>query len=135
MTTQDPNFTPEPEELPDPWHLHTPEEGRPQVEHVAKANPAAIGAAFGLMSLVLVVTVIAVIIYFNSYVTQSRAMRIETTVLAEPWQQYRRDVLGEDGVLNTYGWAPGPEGEPDTVRLPLAVAVERVVEEYSERGR
>src|SRR5437868_3021246 len=73
----------------DSWHRHTVEEGQPQEEHGAQANPAALVGAF-LGSIFFVGSVIVVcLLYYGTQTTAMRQRRIETTALAGDYFEYR----------------------------------------------
>jgi|GEM_PF-685581 len=119
----------------DAWHHHTAAEGLPQSEHGAIANTGTILQWLALIILTLVILVVALVMYFGSYVTKLRAERVETNqTIAAPYQSYRTASNAELGV----------DGEPAaylpldpaarTVRIPLDQAIRRVAERYAAIG-
>lgn len=119
--------TPEPVEIPDAWHRHTADEGAPQHEHGARANPIAVGMTllgivFAFLFLVLVTWA-----YFNSYKTRLVADRSEslTDELRTEYLTARADAMTR--LSSPASWVDQSAG---TVRLPLARARELVLADY-----
>ena len=83
----------------DDWFAHTREEGLPQEEHASHVDTRALLIFYMLMLAFVVVSVIAVILFFQRYVLGVRQDRIETLNLAEarahPDFQYREET-GEE---------------------------------------
>ncbi|MFG0326037.1 MAG: hypothetical protein ACF8SC_02045 [Phycisphaerales bacterium JB037] len=113
-------------EEPDAWHRHTLEEGIPQPEHAAHVSPKGLWGAFFGMAIFLVVTIAALIVYFDHHMTNLRQERVETTVQAERFGlKYKEE--SRTG-LDAYRWINRDAG---TVQIPIEVAMDRVVERYA----
>lgn len=95
MTAHEPQFLEAPPEHPDSWHRHTPDEGAPQEEHGAHENPRILAAAFVILTLGFIITVLAVIGYYFTYLTTVKAQRMETTALAVPWESMRTQAKAD----------------------------------------
>ena len=126
--SHDPHLAPHAEQHPDEWHRHTADEGAPQTEHGAKAQPLALSIAFGVMVVLFVATCVVLGMYFSKYVTQARASRLETTVLADGENgSYQRRNQDFD-TLTKYTWVDPATGE---VAIPIAEAIDEVVSDYA----
>ena len=127
---------PHAEEHPDAWHAHSAEEGAPQVEHGSKASPMGLAIAFGVMTVLFLVTCVVIGMYFFKESARLRTERHETTVMAER-------VLGPTGIeegsfeiqnrvnnlYEVYSWVD--EADPASqVQIPIDSAINEVVESY-----
>jgi hypothetical protein len=116
------------DEQPDSWHMHTSDEGLPQEEHAAQADPKALVAAF-LGSVFFVGGVIVVcLLYFFTHTTKLRQERIETTALAKDYFQYR---AVSDKHLATYGWANPEAAAAGKVSIPIDLGMQKVMQQYA----
>lgn len=96
----------------DNWHQHTNAEGMPQEEHGAQASAKALGLTFIAMTLGVLLVIIVLKVYFDSYMSSYKAKIEEnTTAAAETWN-WRQDKLA--------GMAPS-----------VAAATEQVIAEYA----
>lgn len=111
---------------PDQWHRHTPDEGTPQPEHAARANPAVLGVAMTLLTIAFVATVIIVILFYNHVAAATRATRMETSTPANQWYDYHNRSMER-----LAGYELVNADESDAVRIPIDLAMERVVESYA----
>ncbi|GJM19084.1 MAG: hypothetical protein DHS20C14_12970 [Phycisphaeraceae bacterium] len=123
--------TPEPHEVPDAWHAHTAEEGAPQAEHGARANPVALGVTLLAIVFSFVFLLLIVWGYFTSYTTQMKAEHRET--VTEP---QRIDYMtARSGAQTRLSQAPGwIDRENGTVHIPLDRATNLILEEYQRVG-
>ena len=98
------------------------------MEHGAKAKPLTLGITFAVMVVLFLATCLVLGMYFTKYVTESRAKRLETTVLADGEQgsflRRQRDLNS----LNQYTWVDTATGE---VAIPIEDAIEQVMRDYS----
>lgn len=127
MTHRDPHYVPPVHEEPDPWHRHLPEqEGLPQHEHGARANPVLLALVFTVSVISVVALVAAVAIYTRRHFVTVRQEQLETTVLAE---QALAERLKWEQLLEQGGWL-----DAETVQAPIEVAMEQVIEQYRVGG-
>jgi len=127
---------PHAEEHPDAWHAHGAEEGAPQEEHGSKASPVGLAVAFGVMTVLFLVTCVVIGMYFYKESARLRRERSETTIMAER-------VLGVSGIeegsyeiqnrvnnlYEVYSWVD--ESDPASqVQIPIDSAINQVVESY-----
>lgn len=126
MSTE-PEYVEDVQEQPDRWHAHTSAEGTPQSEHGARANPLFLGSILGSMVVFTGVLSILVIIYFNSYVTKIKALKMETTWEYSTFAAFKAESLGAGGRLNTSGIVDTNE---QIVHIPIEIAMDKVVAEY-----
>jgi hypothetical protein len=119
------------DEQPDSWHMHTSDEGAPQEEHGAQADPTSLVGAF-VGSVVFIGAVIVVcLIYYNSHTTKLRQSRIETSELAEEYFGYRAT---SNKVLSGYGWATPEAAAEGKVSIPIDLAMQKVAQQYGAQG-
>jgi hypothetical protein len=111
----------------DAWHHHGAEEGRPQAEHGAIANPGVLVRWFVLIVVTLVAVVLALMVYFQHYITNEKAIRIENTALAGGAQSAKTQAEGE---LSRYKPLDKDAG---TVQIPIDQAMQKVVEKYGAK--
>jgi hypothetical protein len=116
------------DEQPDSWHMHTSEEGSPQEEHGAQANPAALVATFVGSVVFVGAVILATVMYYGAHNTRLREERIETTALAADYFQYRDRSLA---VQADYGWSTPENAAAGKVTIPLDKAMERVRQQYA----
>jgi hypothetical protein len=115
-------------EKPDSWHRHSAEEGTPMAEHAAIASPGVLAKVYVLMFVVVAGTVLVLSLFFMSYITRERALWQETTVLAKDFHEMKNHAESE---LESYGWSDAKSG---AVRIPIDVAMSRVIEKYKARS-
>lgn len=112
---------------PDEWHSHTPEEGPPQEEHASRVNAGILFLVFCVMTVGLTVTVVALIFYFSQHTTALKAELHETVDwrvdISIPYRESARQTL------TGYAWE---DEDNEVVRVPLDLAIDRIVERYSE---
>lgn len=126
----DPKYVEHYESQTDEWHSHTRAEGLPQPEHAAHVDVRILTAVFIAMAILLVITVIALVVYFDAHMTQLRADRVETTQLAEDhWRPYRQQSFEK---LDSFGWVDRDAG---LVQVPIDEAKQIVVERYQQAGQ
>mgnify|MGYP003571154332 CR=1 FL=1 len=118
-----PHETPVHHTEPDDWHQHTPDEGAPQVEHTAAANPTALAITFIAMILGVAFVIVVLVAYFNNYVSTIKAEKQEGVTIAEPFEASKAEALAH---LNAYGWV-----DHQTVHIPVSDAMDRVVARYA----
>lgn len=123
--------TPEVHEHADDWHHHAKGEGRPQAEHTSVVNVNALFVWIIGISVFVVVSVVATLMYFNSYSNQLRASAVETTNSAKAFKaaQFNAEKeLGLRGQAGEYAWM-----NHDQVRTPIDVAKRKVVASYGTK--
>ncbi|MEQ8850573.1 MAG: hypothetical protein RIB32_02175 [Phycisphaerales bacterium] len=123
--------TPERHEQPDAWHQHTADEGLPQTEHGARANPVALTVTLFAIVFSFVFLLLVVWLYYNTYSTQLKAERREVVS-----DTLRTDYATKRGGAQTRltqspGWIDRINGK---VHIPLDRAASLVIEEYSQAG-
>ncbi len=130
--------TPEYADHADPWHTHTTDEALPQAAHSERVNvPMVVAygtACFAAITFVVLIT----IVYFNWYVTKTKIAREEqvdsgptaSSVLQAEYLNHRKGV--EEVDFKQAGWI---DGEKNVVRIPLDVAVKKVVDQYARRAK
>jgi len=120
------------DEQPDSWHMHASDEGQPQEEHAAQADPKSLVAAF-LGSVFFVGGVIVVcLMYYFTYTTKLRQERIETTALARVFFAYKATSQKH---LAGYGWATPEAAAAGKVSIPLEIGIQRVLQQYAGKPR
>lgn len=121
-------FLPHEHHEPDSWHRHTSDEGLPQVEHGSRVNVTTLSIVFVAMTLFMVVSVAALIVYFDRHTRDVRQQGLETTTEATeyalPYRQQATDQLGG------FGWS----ADGTHVRLPVDVAKQQIVARYGHGG-
>jgi hypothetical protein len=115
-------------EHPDEWHAHTPAEGLPQEEHAAKANPVVLAGSLVASLVFLVVVVLVIFMYFETYVNRLRIERVEDTVLSKDQRQYKL-VVSE--TFRDYSMLPPQYAPQGVVTIPLEQAKQRVMQRYA----
>lgn len=111
----------------DEWHAHSPAEGEPQVEHGAQANAWGIIAVIASFGVVTLVVAVIVGVYLVSYTSRLRAERQETISARADYSVYRAQT---DATFAEFDWINAAEG---TVALPIAVAKQKIIEQYQNR--
>lgn len=117
---------------PDSWHRHTPDEGEPQVEHLAQVNPVTLGKVLFVLIAGTAAFILVTVLYFDVRIRTLTNERIEndlsgyTSRDAGTYYHYKD---ASDKQLTSYGWA-GPE----QVRIPLDDAKKKVLEQYAKRA-
>jgi hypothetical protein len=124
------------QEHSDEWHHHSAAEGRPQHEHAAIANPGALLKWFMLIVIALVVTLVALIMYFqNYYSTVMRPAVIETTNLSTGANTARASAesrLGTNEPISKYQYKPA-DPKARTVQIHIEQAMQKTIEKYSRK--
>ena len=129
MTHIDPHHETAPlHDPPDPWHAHTPEE-KPQQPHAEVMNARAVilvGVGLFVSVVVTVVIIYQYYVWYTSRMLDERATQVQR-------MNYKERVIVRDRVLADlrsaeYGWV-----DHDTVRVPIDVAINEVIEEYQGR--
>ncbi len=123
--------TPELHEQPDAWHQHTADEGLPQVEHGARANPVALTITLFAIVFSFVFLLLVVWLYYNTYKTQLIAERRETITETQRTDYVTKRGGAETRLSQSPGWIDRTNG---TVHIPIDRAVSLVIEEYSQAG-
>lgn len=99
----------------DNWHQHSNTEGVPQAEHGSQASAKALGLTFIAMTLGVLLVIVVLKVYFDSYMSSYKAKIEEnTTAAAETWH-WKQDKLA--------GMAPS-----------VAIATEKVIAEYTAQN-
>jgi flagellar basal body-associated protein FliL len=125
------DHTPEIHEHADAWHHHTPEEGLPQHEHAAIVNAGALLKWFIGITVVLVVVILALCMYFFRYSTQMRALYVENQELAK---QAMTDIAKAEAQLGTDGKPfayTALNKQTRTVQIPIEQAMKQTVARYA----
>lgn len=110
----------------DAWHQHTTAEGAPQHEHGAHASAKALGLTFIVMVVGVIATILILVAYFKSFVSQYKAERQEGTAMMAPTFEAK---LAARNRLGSYGWVDRDAG---TVHIPLDAAMQRVLSDYQK---
>ncbi len=118
-----PHETPVHHTEPDAWHQHSADEGAPQLEHAAHANPTALAITFIGMILGVAFVIVVLVAYFNNYVSTIKAEKQEGVGIAAPFEASKAEALAH---LDGYGWV-----DHDTVYIPVEAAMDRVVQRYA----
>ncbi len=114
-------------ESPDAWHRHSADEGTPQAEHAAIASPVALFIGFITISATVALTVLILVVFFNQYSTRFKAEQIETTALSKSFNEYK--ARWDEQEARSYAVSDAKAG---AYRVPLARAVDRVLERYGK---
>ena len=114
-------------ETPDQWHNHAAAEGLPQEEHGAKANPFVLGASLIATLVFLVVVVLVIFMYFETYINRLRIERVEDTVLSTDQQQYKL-IVSE--TFRDYSMLPPRYAPQGVVTIPIEQARQNVIQRY-----
>ncbi len=108
---------------PDAWHRHSEDEGAPQVEHAAHANPTILAVTFIAMILGVAFVVVVLVAYFNNYVSNFKAEKQEGVGMAAPFEASKAEALAQ---LNGHGWV-----DTNTIYIPVDDAMDLVVQRYA----
>jgi hypothetical protein len=125
------DHTPEIHEHADAWHHHSAAEGMPQHEHASIVDAGALIKWFVGSTVVLVVLILALCMYFFRYNTQMRALYIENQEMA---QQALTDIakaekqLGTDGKPFEY---TAVNKQTRAVQIPIDQAMKQTVQRYN----
>lgn len=127
MSEKHAHYTAVEHEAADAWHHHDlAAEGAPQSEHAAIARPAVLFQAFIAITLVVVVLVGILWVYFQNYTTALKASVIETTVLSKDYNQMKAKMDNE-----LAGFSLG-DAAGDKVNIPIDLAKQRVLKRYQQ---
>lgn len=130
--------TPEFHDHADAWHTHHDDEPVPQAAHAEKVNVPMV-VAYGTACFVAIVVVVAITtIYFNWYITKTKIAREEqvdngptaSSLLQAEYLNARKGV--EEVEFKQTGWI---DPEKNIVRLPIDVAMKKVVDQYAKRAK
>jgi len=114
---------------PDAWHRHSPDEGAPQAEHASQVSTVGLGVVFVSMTVMTVVLVVIVAMFFQRHIADLRRERVEiVSPIADIQIEYRQEANRE---LTTYGWV---NEEAQTVRVPIESVYDTVVQEHAGTG-
>jgi len=111
----------------DDWFAHSREEGLPQQEHASHVNTKALLIFYMVMLAFVVVSVIAVMLFFQRYVLNVRQDRTETLILAVEANTYKAETLES---MSRYG-SSGQIVE-GAARIPLTEARQEVLQQYGQ---
>lgn len=119
-----------PEGAYDPWADHT-NEPPPRDPHGASASPRALALTLVAMTFGVLFVIVTLVVYFDSYTAQLKSARQEGyESFAREYRALRSDAEANLNVAEPT-WADSAAGR---VRIPVAQAMQRVVEEYREIG-
>jgi cytoskeletal protein RodZ len=108
----------------DNYYSHTPDEGAPQQEHTSTVSPKVLGLTLIFMILGVLVVILGLVVYFNSYMSTYNKQVNETDELsAATWEA----VQEKKASLESYAWV-----DSETVRIPLSDAIEDTIAEYAQ---
>ena len=79
----------------DQWHQHSTEEGAPQQEHAAQASAKALGLTFIGMTLGVLFVIIVLVVYFQNYMSNYKAMVNENTEAAAATWNEKQEVFAK----------------------------------------
>jgi len=99
----------------DNWHQHSNAEGKPQEEHGSQASAKALGLTFIAMTLGVLLVIIVLKVYFDSYMSSYKAKIEENTTAAAATWQWKQDKLS-------------------TMAPSVAIATEQVIAEYAAQN-
>lgn len=117
--------TPHLDEHADDWHHHGEAEGVPQSEHAGVVSTATILKAFVIIAVTVVAVIVAIVMYYNQYMTSFKASRIETDTLAAT-------VRSQKSAWNNQLSNFGPAGDkPGVYAVPIDTAIDTVVKRYN----
>ncbi|TVQ64448.1 MAG: hypothetical protein EA379_01450 [Phycisphaerales bacterium] len=126
--THDPNHDdaahhPTPED--DQWFEHAPTEEKPQPEH-GKINAKALMGWLGALTVLLVITCVVLIWFFEQEKQRALQMRHEIDV-GGSWRAQYTQVNAE---LSGYAWV---DPENNIVSVPIDLAMQKIVRQYQEK--
>ena len=106
----------------DTYHEHTPDEGAPMPEHGSHVSPKMLGITLIVMVLGVLIVILGLVVYFDSYMSSYRAEANESDELsAATWEE----IQDKKASLEEYAWI-----DNETVRIPLDEAADRVLARY-----
>jgi len=106
----------------DAYHTHTADEGVPMQEHGSQVSPKMLGITLIVMVLGVLIVILGLVVYFDSYMSSYRAEANESDELsAATWEE----IQDKKASLEEYAWI-----DDQTVRIPLSEASERVLAQY-----
>lgn len=109
----------------DDWHDHAAD---PKPQHVHGETSPVVIAGIGLVGFAFViVTIVAIVIYFDQVLRNEVVVKVEKTNVAG---EYQAKMATWQGELSSYGWVDAQNG---VVRIPAERAAELVAQEYSAR--
>jgi len=111
----------------DEWFRHSAAEQTHQEAHGSTRTHAILASLFFTLVLVVVVGVVV----FHYFQSQARILQTTLQEAATPRDAYVAATQNWNNQLSTYGWVEEKDGP---VRLPLDVAIERVVDVYKSQG-
>lgn len=121
------DHTPDTPQVLDEWHDQPPVQ--PKEEHGAHINVPFLLFFYVLMVGFILVTVGALIVFFNYTKTNLASKLVENTYEYQmEFQPYAEEAKGR---LNEYAWV---SREDETVRIPWQVAARSVVKDYAGPG-
>ena len=132
------DHTPEIHEHADAWHHHSAAEGMPQHEHASIVDAGALIKWFIGTSIILVVLIVALCMYFFRYNTQMRALYIENQEMA---QQALTALAQAEKQLGTDGKPPEAfeytalNKQARTVQTPIQKAMDDTVKRYQSASK
>lgn len=112
----------------DNWHQHSAAEGAPQHEHGSHMTVKALGMTFVIMTVGVILTILVLVLYFNSYVGKYKAEQTEGTAMMEPAFNAK---LAAQEKLSGYEWV---DRDARTVRIPLEQASRSVIAQYESQN-
>lgn len=108
----------------DNYYSHSQAEGAPQAEHVSHVSPKVLGITLIVMVLGVLVVILGLVIYFDSYMSKYDAQVNETDeISAATWDE----IQAKKASLAGHAWV-----DPETVRIPLDEAIEHTLAEYAQ---
>lgn len=132
------DHTPVIHEHADAWHHHTADEGMPQHEHAGIVDAGAIMKWLVAIVVSLLVTIVALKMYFTHYTNQLRTdpivgnETIASSDVANTARAHAESRLGTDGRSFQYTAA---DKKARTVQLPIDAAMRRTVEKYQQNDK
>lgn len=106
----------------DTYHEHAPDEGSPMHEHGSHVSPKMLGITLIVMILGVLIVILGLVVYFDSYMSSYRAETSESDELsAATWEE----IQDKKASLEEHAWI-----DNETVRIPLDEATDRVLAQY-----
>ncbi|MEM0982658.1 MAG: hypothetical protein AAGI17_01770 [Planctomycetota bacterium] len=112
------------------WFRHEEGEALPQAEHAAHVSSIGLGVTFLGIAFGVTIVILLLVAYFNAYTRTAKVARQEGTALAADQMSYR---AAENTKLN--GPAQWIDRDAGMIRVPIADAMEQVIEFYDEPER
>lgn len=119
-----------PHEHADAWHHHAREEGLPQHEHAAVINVKGLFFWFIGCCAFVVAFILVTVMFFHAYYGRMQYDFVETTASSKPFRDARFNAekeLGINGQPGEFAWI-----DHDRVRIPIDLAMQKVVAQYAE---